>query len=479
MSLDGLYSGNQFAYASIENDYDRTTRIHEAAHRLLTQSSPWGQMIVLIRETIELEHNSDRAIEYFFPICKILFQASEFTQESFAILLSIHEARLRNNFSAIQEIYNSNYAKAYNKQYLDIYLSLEPAQHAFSLCSKLAEFAMDTHLLGAEKKHWESSESLYKLIHSNRSLYFPDFRFECLTNALSQYLNKANSTGHTKYSVSFREIIKMSGLSNLSLLEDKRKCIFSEFQELIKSVFQNDQSILQVLSLVEKRIVVTDVESDAALINYYEIPKTEWRYEPFQFSKEIFPIVNKLDVLRLFPYNDNISMVYISNSLKQYTMFRVYWNNVRSYIEIFENEIIMPCVDYHVANDNAIFSSSRRVFYFVECHHDAFKKCILELGGDQVPYIHFRKITKSTFAIFVKIRDNKILFGFQKTYALNMFVNDVFHGEYKYVQYDSTMRDNIFYFNDDDDDCYGQVVQAMLQDNNKGQRINLEDYTFH
>lgn len=476
MSSDGLYSGYQFAYAPIEHDYDKTTRMHEAAHRLLTQSSPWGQMIVLVREIMEVDKNKDRVEQYFLPICKILFQASEFTQESFAVLLSIHEARLRNDYDTIQKILKSNYAKIYNKNFLDVYLKFEPAQAAFQLCYKLVEFAMDTYLLEIETKHWESSEALYKFICNNRSLFFPDFRFEKLTDALVRYLNQPDLSEQTKYRVSLLDVISMAGLNNLVLQEDKSKYILSTFEELMKNVFQNEQSILKALSLVNKNIVITDTERDSALINYFEIPQMEYKYSPFQFSTEIFPLVNRLDVLRIFLYNDQINMVYISNRLKQFTMFCVYWNNLRSYIEVFDNEIIVPCTDYYMAKENDVFPFHRRVFYYIECHHDAFKEYLLELGSEEIPNIHFRKITDSTFAIFAQIKDNDILFGFQKTYALNLFIDDVFNGEYKYVQCESSMIDNIFYLKEEDDYCYGQVVQAMLQDNNPGNRIFLKDY---
>ena len=479
MGIEGIYSGNQFAFVPTEGNYEKSTRMHESAHRFLTQTTAWGQMVVLVKDIMEVDSSLKRVEDYYPSVYNVLISASEFTQESFAVLLALHEAKSRDDSDQIEKILKSDYAKIYNDKYLRVYLSFLPADKAFYLCQILAEFAMDTYLLDAKERYWSSGNDLYELIRSNPALYHPDFRFKKLVNALFDLLptdiNDAIITG-VDLDISVSEIIKKAGLYNLHLLEEQKLQIFEAFKKTMSNVFNNEPSFSRILTVLDNRIVHTDLETDLSKINYFEIPLPELNYEFFQFEKEYFPLINKFNALRIFLFEENIQLMYISTQWGKMTICQVYWENVRSFLDAFENEIIVPYVDYQFAKSKLLFPSSRRVFYYIECHHDAFKESLVKSGSEEIPCVHFWKINETTYAIFAKIQENEFLVSLQKTYAYNMFFDDVFNGEYKYIQLDDSLIDGVFYKRAEDHVCYGSVIQAILQIDNAGLRINLKGY---
>lgn len=470
MAIEGTYSGRQFAHVPLAKEYDEWTRIHEEAHRFLTQVTPWGHMIVFLTDIAEVDLNEDRSQKYYPSICKVLFQASEFIQENYAILSTAHQARLQQNQDVIDSMLNDDYARILCSKYLDIYMQITPAEKAFEICEYLALVAMETHLLHISPEHWKTSDALFQYIFNNRASHHPDFRFNKLVEKLHECLPSLPDQDWHSF---IEQLAHQADLKVCFMTEAEHQNSITEFTQMINAVFGESDTLQNALKLFSQRIKTEDNDQRIALASHFEIPQLEVHYDFIQFDKKIFFWINQFDVLRIFPNESTIGLLYSLNQVKIQTYFEVLGENIKSYIDIFPNQIIIPYIDYQTFEEHALVSQKRRIFFYAECHHSAFSDCLVSMNAQDRPYIHFRQVNDSTYGIFVQVQKNQILFCFQKKQAFKLFVKDVQDGKFSYVSCDESMIDNVFCDKKADERAYRDVVQAMTQIETSAKRIEL------
>lgn len=471
MTIEGIYSGQQFARVPLAKEYDEWTRIHEEAHRFLTQSTPWGHMIVFLQDIAEVDLNESRSQKYYPSICNVLFQASEFVQENYAILSTVHHARLQQNQNVIHATLKDDYSRKLCRKYLDIYMQITPAEKAFDICDYLARVALETHLLDIAPKYWATSNALFNYIFTNQSSYHPDFRFYKLVDRLHECLPLLPDQDWYDF---VKQLADQAGLEVQFMTETEHQNSITKFTQMINSVFPESDTLQKALKTFSQRIKTEDSEQRIALASHFEIPEFQSHYDLIQFSKQIFPLINQFDVLRIYPHENTIDLIYISNKFELLTYFVVHWTNVKSFIDIFSNEIIVPYIDSQTVTKHALFSQERRIFYYAECHYEAFSDCLAIMNAQAKPYIHFRQVNDSTFGVFVQVQKNQILFCFQKKQAYKLFVKDIQDGKYSYVSCGESLIDHVFCKNKSDECAYREVVQAITQIQTSAKRIGLD-----
>lgn len=471
MAIEGRYSGQQFAHVPLAKEYDEWTRIHEEAHRFLTQSTPWGHMIVFLTDLAEVDLNEERSQKYYPSICKVLFQASEFVQENYAILSTVHQARLQQNQDIIDLTLNDDYARILCRKYLDVYMQITPSEKAFEICEYLARVAMETHLLHISPEHWKSSDTLFQYIFKNRASYHPDFRFNRLVEKLNEGLPRLPDQDWYSF---IEQLAAQAGLEVCFMTEADHQNSLVEFKQMIAAVWGESETLQNALKLFSQRIKTEDCDQRIKVANNFEIPEFASNYDFFQFDGKIFFLINLFDVLRIFPYESKIGLQYIQNRVARQTYVEVGWRNIKSFIDFYPNQIIIPYIDCQTFAEHDLDLQNRRIFYYAECHQSAFSDCLVSMNAQEKPYIHFRQVNDSTFGVFVQVQKNQILFCFQKKQAFKLFVKDVQDGKYSHVSCDESMIDNVFCNKKDDEHAYRDVVQAMTQIETSAKRIELD-----
>lgn len=180
MKDKGAYWGN--FYIPIEYNQNSSSNYdvinHELAHALLSESTAHGFAYTELSALSSENYTNSRLME----VLKVLHDASERTEECFAILFPL--LNLYENNKQLQVAYNelrqTEYYYRYQiKQFDNIVLSEVTINEKIELIKAILFAAMNTNILNMECD-WLSSENVYQELKRNAILINPDRRLKVL-----------------------------------------------------------------------------------------------------------------------------------------------------------------------------------------------------------------------------------------------------------------------------------------------------------
>lgn len=465
MSVSSEYHGDDYMFVYAGEQIDDSVRLHEISHQYLTKSTHWGCMIYNQVQLRRADRCYER-IEYHTEIGNLLMQAAESTFESHATLMQLLYAKSI-EAKEIDELLDSPYYKMYNKDYFQVFLSLDmPIMRVIELSQRLPVLALATDLLEIKTEDWKSKEKLFQVIMANPLKYYPDKRFACLVKAYRDLLDSNIATDITD-----NMLLEKSGLIAKTTTYDTPLGILDVFESLMKRAFENDFCIDEAFSVIRKTLIIGDMDDIIKSANHLDIPLPLEDYETYEISK-LEAWLNDCPILILLPYNEKIILQYHIPMLKKRYVCVCDWEALVVLCTKFGRTILLYNEDYEYMKKKFPYLQNRRTFYYFEGDYKYFCKNLKNKGVEKAPAFLF-KVNEMTYCIFVKGCDNEIFFTAQNQGGISLFIEDLQKWQFEYINLGGKKIDTIFYENETDWSVYEDAVKSVLHVNSLSGRCDL------
>ena len=444
----------------VELSYLHTTNFsnhfHEMGHYALAKSTLWGITIKYLTSFAKYDERIKSLVEVMKDACEEVF-------ESYSISLQYLFAVKSQEKSEIQRLKNSLYYQIYNKDYFNIVESFPVEQIvSVSFHARLARLA-----LGVKLDDIYNSQELKHTLIENPQMY-PDKRFRELVLSLKELLCRKEYTEITDEEILLN--------CNLTSYEQKTSelydyCIFLK-NKLLNSR-EDNQNLIQKISECEMVIVSTPLEKHFEdIYNDIAIPVAGGEHYKTEYLESIPSSLCFFNVMMFLFDNKNkdlhICIVYNTYYHVRYLFFFQEKDFYRIF-DSFEGELIIQYSDlekYQSINKQR----NRRVFCLFPIRYSDFKKCLEQYAEfKKSAYIH--RLHPSISAIFVKGKNNFILFSPQFFFMEPEIRNDIKNGYYNFIDCELFQTDGIFYCSKSDGEKYDSVLKAIFMAYHIGYRV--------
>lgn len=460
MKSNANYRGGDEFHVPLGKQITDSIRLHELSHELLAKTTRWGIIIFLQTQLRRADRMYSR-LHYHFSIGDILVQAAETTFESMAILNQILDFARLKDYESINEIMNSLCYDVYAFDYIDLYQNASIIHPDIAnLCRDIPRLALSVDPFTIPHEKWNTPESLADAIMDNPKLYHPDTRFKILNETLNRLLKIDIPTQITE-----DWLIDESGLV-IKKYEEKTKFeLWDNLKNVMTSLFPNDDCVSEALIYIENSFVIGDVQIIIDQANSLDIPTPSADIETI-YLKSSEPWLHNCDALIVLPYHELIILEYHIISEKKRYITACHWQMLKDIVELFNGVIILHEEDIDYIYEKVPELQEINLFFYFEGIYQSFKDC-LKARKIYKPSACLLSIDEYTYALFVKLADNTMIFTVQNQNGTQLILSDIQSGFYDYVNDLNELNSCIF----NNKQCEDAVKSILNISDIYGQRL--------
>lgn len=453
------YRGGDEFHVSLGNQISESIRIHEISHELLTKTTRWGTTIFLHTQLRRADRMFSR-LKYHFTISDVLFQAAETTFESMAILNQILNFEEFEDYDSINQIKNSLYYSVYASDYIDLYYNaLATNANIAILCRNIPWLALSTDPLSFNYTKWTNPETLSNAIMNNPELYHPDTRFKILNQTLDSLLKTQSPTQITEKQLILKSGLIVKPYDNKTNLE-----LWDRFKNIINALFPNDVCVCEAIININNSLRIGNVQTIIDQSDFLDIPTPSDDIKTVQL-KAIEPWLHNCDTLILLPYHELVILEYHIILEKTRYVIACKWQILKDVINLFNGTIILHEEDTDYLYKKSTYLHKINRFLYFEGSYQSFKEC-LKKRGIQNPPAYVYSVDTYTYALFVKLENNTMLFTIQNQNVLSLITSDINSGFYEYYNDPVKQNRDVFDKNKLSDQQCEDVIKSILNISN-------------
>ncbi len=445
----------------IELSYEHATnplhKMHEIGHYTLAKTTFWGITI----KYLTVFATKDIRIKDLVSIMKY---ACEEVFESYSVALQYVFAIKSNDETAKQQVKNSLYHQIYNKDYFDIVEMFSCEQIlSFPFHTRLARLALSVKL----DDIYESKVLKSKLI-DNPQIH-PDNRFKKLVLSLKELLKQKQY-----YEITDEDILFNCNLSSYSQSENDLYDFCNVLKNKLLQAFPENKNLISKIRNCE--IVIEEEPFEKYLKdNYYDIaiPTSGGEHYTTEYLENIPPLLNIFNVMLVYfdkPYKGLHICILYNTYHHARCWFFFQEKDYNRIFECFEGELIIQYTDiekYQSINQQ----SHKRVFCYFPVRYSKFKNYIKNYT-EPTKNIFIHRLPPTISTIFVKGKNNLILFSPQFLFVEPEIKNDIKNEFFKFVNCEFSQTDGIFYKSKYDWKKYNNIIKAIFMSFNAGYRVS-------
>ncbi|APQ60626.1 hypothetical protein PPOLYM_01872 [Paenibacillus polymyxa] len=466
------YNFNSVTHVESNQYYTHTDEIlllaiHEFSHLNLTQSTSFGAFNFIL-ETAKKHYINNLEVEFVLfleEISKILVECSEITQECLSHYLHYAAVKFSDKEGYQKKIDDFKKTDAFVCYKISKIVTLLEHKDWRNILKSNIVFRIASLAMNVKKEFFYNEcimrgEYLTQNIIKYNNDFMPDYRFIRLLDALNHLLETTEIDSITDG--------KLLSKANL-VSTDFSKDFFIELANYLKDIFREYalpiapiDNLIKLNTSLDKPIQINDISDLFDLIrpssindNYEMVPmRSLYHYE----SENIQGIFSSVWIVIV---EKSYMVMFDDVSLGKRYFFLADMKDCESLLLKYDLPITVYSEDYEDILIQIPLLIEREVFIY---HDSPYKKSkiFIEKHLSKQKEIMFCNLNSDIVVVFIKLEGDSILVMFHTKYSLQLIVNDIKEGKYKYIN-SPTNIDGVFWNKNTDWCKYEDIIKSFSQ----------------